>query len=311
MAFWALAAIVGVVEAPGVVVGAGIIAFGLVVGGGLMAARALRNMTRPLDDLIEASTRIEAGDYGVQVPVGGGGGVRSLTRAFNQMSTQLQVADERRRVFLADVTHELRTPLTVIQGQLEAIEQGIYEADPEHIASLLSQARLMSGLVEDLHTIARAEVGALALDITPTDLNDIAEQVVASLAPTGGRGGVELRLQRSPNALVAMLDVAATRRVLANIVGNAITHATGASTIVVSVDGDAAAGRIDVSDDGPGMPPELVTHAFERFTKGDASRGSGLGLAIARDLVVAQGGTVELSSTVGVGTRISISVPLR
>ena len=140
---WALAAIVGVVEAAPIVTAGGVVAFVVVVVGVLLAGRALRRMTEPLDDLIDASSRIEAGDYTARVPVAGGGGMRSLTRAFNRMSEELQATDERRRAFLADVTHELRTPLTVIQGQLEAIEDGVYEADAERVAALLAQARQM------------------------------------------------------------------------------------------------------------------------------------------------------------------------
>lgn len=306
MAFWALAAIVGFVEAPPLVVGAGVVAFVLVLVGGLVAARSLRAMTRPLDDLIEASGRIESGDYTVRVPMSGGGGVRSLTRAFNQMSTQLQASDERRRVFLAEVTHELRTPLTVIQGQLEAMQDGIYEADPDRVAALLSQARQMASLIEDLHTISLAEVGALELELAPADLNTVAEEVVAAFTPAAELQGVTLKAEVRTNTVAVVLDRSATRRVLGNIVSNALRHTPAAGTVSLVVSLDGPRGVIETIDSGPGMPPELAARAMERFEKGSDSDGSGLGLAIARELMEVQGGSIELASTVGEGTRVKI-----
>jgi signal transduction histidine kinase len=306
MALWALAAIIGIVDASPVVVGAGIAAFVAVVVGAVLAARLLRSMTRPLDDLVEASQRIEAGDFTTRVAVSGGGGVRSLTRAFNQMSAELQASDERRRVFLADVTHELRTPLTVIGGQLEAIEDGIYEADPERIAALLAQVRQMSRLIEDLHTISLAEVGALRLDLGTRDLNEVAEEIVATLAPQALLKRVDLRLESAAVPVMATLDVDASRRVLANVITNAFRHTDARGTVTVAVRASGGEPAIDVHDTGSGMPPELVELAFERFARGGASSGSGLGLAIARDLVEAQGGKISLASEVGTGTQVRI-----
>lgn len=309
MALWALAAIVGLVEAPPIVTAGGVVAFVVVVAGVLLAGRALRRMTEPLDELIDASSRIEAGDYTARVPVAGSGGMRSLTRAFNRMSEELQATDERRRAFLADVTHELRTPLTVIQGQLEAIEDGVYEADAERVAALLAQARQMSGLVEDLRTISLAEVGALELQPAPSDLGALAEEAVAGFGPAAHLAGVELAAEVPPEPIVANLDLAASQRIVGNLVGNALRHTPAGGHVQLRVGGAADQGWLEVADDGPGIEPELVERVFERFQKGPASTGSGLGLAIARDLVEAQGGTIELSSTVGQGTRLRVAFP--
>lgn len=310
MAIWALAAIVGLVEAPPVVTGGGIVAFAMVVAGGLLAGRALRRMTQPLDALIEASGRIEAGDYSARVPVSGGGEMRSLTRAFNQMSAELQTADERRRAFLADVTHELRTPLTIIQGQLEAMEDGVYEADPERIAALLAQARQMSRLIEDLRTISLAEVGALELRPGPVDLSALAEETVAGFAPSAQLAVVELDLTPAGGSVIAELDAAATQRVLGNLITNALRHTPTGGSVQVAVTTDAGDGVVEITDTGRGMDADMAARAFDRFEKGSDSPGSGLGLAIARDLVEAQGGRIGLASAPGQGTRAWVRFPL-
>jgi two-component system sensor histidine kinase BaeS len=307
LGMWAAAAIVGIVKAPSIVVAAGIVAF-LVIGIGAAAAvRGFRRLSLPLDELIEASGRIEAGDYGARVSVGGSGEMRSLSRAFNQMSERLETSDARRRAFIADVAHELRTPLTVMQGQLEAIEDGAYQPDPEHISALLSHTRLMSRLVEDLRTISLAEVGALRLDLRAVDVVAVSDEVVAAYQSTAIASGVELRVEiQAPSSAVA--DPAALGRVLGNLISNAIRHTPegGHVTVRVAPRGDAAGTLIEVADDGEGMAAELADRAFERFEKGPESDGSGLGLAIARDLVEAQRGRIELDSEVGAGTTVRI-----
>jgi two-component system sensor histidine kinase BaeS len=310
MAIWAAAAIVGIVDAPPIVTAGGVVAFAIVIVGVLVVGRALRRMAAPLDDLIEASGRIEAGDYTARVAVSGSGDMRSLTRAFNKMSERLQASDERRRAFLADVTHELRTPLTVIQGQLEAIEDGVYEADAERVSALLTQARQMTGLVEDLHTISLAEVGALQLQPQPADLNAVAEEVVAGFAPAAELARVDLRAAALAEPVLANIDGPATRRVLGNLVSNALRHTSSGGSITLLVGAEGTSGHIEVADTGSGMNPAFAERAFDRFGKGPDSPGSGLGLAIARDLVEAQAGTITLTSTLGTGTRVRVAFPL-
>lgn len=308
---WAAAAIVGVVEAPPIVVAAGIVAFIVVAVGAVAAARGFRRLSAPLDDLIEASGRIEAGDYGARVPVSGGREMRTLGRAFNQMSERLEASDARRRAFLADVAHELRTPLTVMQGQLEAIEDGVYEADAERIAALLSHARSMARLVEDLRTISLAEVGALELELVEVDVAALCEEVAAAYRPSAESHGVTLGVE-VVQPIRAIADAASLGRVLGNLVSNAIRHTRTGGRVTIRISGDLAseAAVIEVVDDGEGMTAELAATAFERFAKGPGSDGSGLGLAIAADLVEAQNGRIELDSELGAGTHVRVQLAM-
>jgi two-component system sensor histidine kinase BaeS len=304
---WAAAALLGLVEAPPIVVGAGFVAFILVAIGAVAVARGFRRLSAPLDELIEASGRIEAGDYSTRVTVDGSGETRSLARAFNQMSERLQMSDARRRAFLADVAHELRTPLTVMQGQLEAVEDGVYQPDAEHIAALLSHTRSMARLVEDLRTISLAEVGALELSVRPVDVVALGHEVAAAYRSTAADGDIELQVDGLERA-GAMADRSALSRVLGNLVSNAIRHTAAGGHVVIRISSRTEDGLtlIDVVDDGAGMTAELIGHAFERFEKGPGSEGSGLGLAIARDLIEAQGGHIELHSEIDEGTTVRI-----
>ena len=309
LGLWAAAAILRLVQAPGVVVAAGIVAFVVIGIATLAAARWFRKLTRPLDELIEASARIEAGDYATRVSIDGSREIRSLGRAFNQMSERLETSERQRRAFLADVTHELRTPLTVLQGQLEAIGDGVYEPDADRIAGLLAHARQMSGLVEDLHTISLAEVGSLHLTLAPTELTALIDDVVSSYLPAAQLADIELTAAPAPAGIEVSVDASAMRRVIANLTTNAIRHTAAGGHVRVGVRAAGAQVLLDVVDDGSGMESDFVERAFERFEKGAGSDGSGLGLAIARDLVEAQHGSIALRSELGQGTAVTITLP--
>jgi signal transduction histidine kinase len=310
VAIWAAAAIVGAVEAPPIVVAAGLVALVVVLIGAAGSFRAFRRISQPLDALIAAAGRVEAGDYSARVPVEGTGEMRSLARSFNQMAARLETGDARRRAFLADVAHELRTPLTILQGQLEAIADGIYPADPERMSALLAQTTSMARLVEDLRTISLAEVGGLELRLVVGDIRPLLEEVVLAQQESARIGGLRLFVEPAAGSAMARLDVSALRRVLANVVSNAIRHTPPAGSVGLAAR-PTAGGRVSISvrDTGSGISSELVPRVFDRFVKGEASAGSGLGLAIARELVDAMGGSIDLSSREGAGTTVTIDLP--
>jgi signal transduction histidine kinase len=311
LGLWAVSAIVGVVEAPPIVVAGGIVALVVIAVGASASFRAFRRISEPLDALVAAAGRVEAGDYSVRVPVADAGEMGSLTRAFNQMASRLEAGDARRRAFLAEVAHELRTPLTVLQGQLEAMADGIYPADRDRLVALQAQTRAMARLVDDLRTISLAEVGALDLHPVVADLVPLLDEIVMAHEPAARRQGVRLTAGPVSAPALARIDLTATRRVLANIVANSLRHTPAGGRVELVVHDDASSDRatIVVRDTGTGVPADLLPNVFERFVKGGASDGTGLGLAIARDLVEAMGGRIEMASQEGVGTTVTIRLP--
>lgn len=312
---WALAALIGLVTAPPIVKAGGLIALAVIGMAAFTAARMVRRMAAPIDDLVDAAARIEAGDYSVRVIERGPPQMRSLARAFNGMSTRLADLDARRRTFLADVAHELRTPLSVIEGQLEAIEDGIYPADAEHLAPIHEQVRTLEKLIDDLRTLALAEAGSLSLDRKPADLGAIVDEFVTAFASQPTAAGARLTSEVEPGLPLASLDASRIRQVLGNLVNNAFRHVTARGLVKVVVR-RARAGEppewlvLEVSDNGSGIAPDLLPTVFDRFVKDASSPGSGLGLAIARDLVQAHGGTIAAESPTGQGTTIRVTLPL-
>jgi signal transduction histidine kinase len=269
---------------------------------------AARRVTRPMDGLIDAAGRIEAGDYSVQVPESGPRDLRSVARAFNEMSARLKASDEERRGFLAELAHEFRTPLTVIRGQAEAIADGVYPGDAAHLAPILDATQALDRLVEDLRTLVLTDAGSLVLHKEPTDLGALAADTVESFQTQAEAAHVTLSAEAADNLPPVEVDPARIRSVIGNLLSNAIRHTPEGGSVKVGVGGSGSDVVVTVTDTGEGIPPELLTHVFERFVKGASSPGSGLGLAIAHDIVTAHGGKLEIQSAAGSGTTITMKL---
>lgn len=308
---WALAALAGLVSAPPLVLAGGLVATVLVFIALAVSLSGVRRMSAPIDDLSDAAERIEHGDYSTRVTERGPRQVRSLVHAFNQMSARLGDLDSGRRTFLADVAHELRTPLTVIEGQLEAIEDGVYPADAAHLAPIREQIRTLDQLIDDLRTVALAESGSLTLERGPTDLGLLLDDVVAAYSAQARAADVSLRADHQAGQPAAFADPQRIRQVLGNLLANSLRHtpAGGHVTLSTRPSVDGATLTVEVSDTGRGIAPDLLPRVFDRFVKEAGSPGSGLGLAICRDIVRAHGGDIEISSQPGQGARVTFSLP--
>jgi signal transduction histidine kinase len=272
-------------------------------------ARAVRRAAVPVGDLIEASERMEGGDFSARVPERGPREVRSLARAFNSMSSRLEEMEQQRQSTLADVSHELRTPLAVIQGNVEALIDGVYPADAEHLEPILEATRDMERLIEDLRTLSLAEAHRLVLHREPTDLGTLLPEVVAGYRSQAEENGIQLIVTVADSVPVLDLDPARMREVVGNLLANALRHTPsgGSVDLAARLVGDQV--EVTVRDTGRGMESEQLNRIFERFYRSPDSPGSGLGLPIARDLVEAHGGTLTATSAPGQGTTVRFTLP--
>lgn len=271
--------------------------------------RVFRGLARPVGELVDAASQIEAGDFTVRVRERGPREVRQVARAFNEMAEQLQATDTRRRVFLADVSHELRTPLSVIRGRAEGIMDGVYPGDSEHVAPVLEAARTLERLIEDLRTLALADAGGLTLHREPVDVGVLVRETMATFEGSAADRAVRLEAEVGPDLPLVHADPGRIQSVLSNLITNAIRHTPSGGLVRVAAGRVSNGVEVSVSDSGEGIAPDLLPNIFERFVKGSSSSGSGLGLAIARDLVVAHGGRIEARSQPGSGTTIRFSLP--
>ncbi|GGL89874.1 two-component sensor histidine kinase [Streptomyces fumigatiscleroticus] len=297
-----------VAAAPTVAVAAGVAL--AVILGALLLSRAV---LRPVRAMTSAAKALGEGDLTRRVPVSGRDEIAQLGGAFNRMADSIQAGEERQRRLIGDIAHELRTPLANLRGYLEALRDGVVEPDPDLLASLHEEALLQQRIVDDLQDLALAEAGALTYHPTEVDLRDLLETSRTAHHAQAESAGIALELQ-APRPVTVTADPDRLRQVVGNLVGNALraTAAGGAVTLVLIPRGELAV--VEVRDTGKGIAAEDLPHLFDRFWRADASRGratggSGLGLSIARQIVTDHRGTIEVRSTVGVGTTFTIVLP--
>src|SRR5438132_9576948 len=306
--FWTLATALGAPDVVGNVARG--VALLVVVYGFLFTARSLRRLVAPTGDVIEAVGRVADGDLSTRVRERGPREARALARAFNAMTSRLEASEEQRRRLLADVSHELRTPLSVVQGNLEALVDGVHPPDEEHLLAILDETKVLSRLVEDLRTLSLAESGALTLHREPTDLAALAKETITSFEAQAEQAGITLDADARADLPLADTDPVRAREILANLVANALRYTPRGGRVRVDASQDDGQIALVVSDTGAGIPPDAPGRIFDRFYKSAESRGAGLGLAIAKQLVEAHGGTIAATSVVGQGTQIRFTLPI-
>jgi len=287
----------------------------LLVLGILFVGGRVRTITKPIDELVEATRRVTGGDYSVRVarPRGRPRELVELAAGFNTMTERLEANERQRRSLLADVSHELRTPLAVVRGNVEAIVDGVHPADPEHLGAILDETLVLSRLVEDLRTVALSEAGTLPLHREPTDLGLLIDEAARSFETLAAGAGVTIVARPVAGDLPLLeIDPVRIREVLDNLLANALRYTPAGGRLTISTERPAPGAFVEVAvaDTGSGIAPEVVDHLFDRFTKSADSRGSGLGLAIARNLVEAHGGRISAESRSGAGTTIRFSLPI-
>jgi two-component system sensor histidine kinase BaeS len=282
------------------------------IAGIVLTVRVLRAITKPVSELGDAAARVEEGDYGVRVepPTGGPGELRTLVSTFNTMAARLETEDATRRRLLADVSHELRTPLAVIQGNLEALLDGVYPPDAAHIGPILEETRVLERLIDDLRTLSLAESGALPLHREPTDPAVLLEDVATAHRARADAAEVTLVVRVERGLRPIEIDPVRIRQVVSNLVDNAIRAMPDGGSIELAAASSGDGLAISVADDGPGIPEEIRSSVFERFTKSASSRGSGLGLSIDLAIILDHDGTIEASpGPGGRGTIMRIQLP--
>ncbi len=269
----------------------------------------------PLSGIFNAIDSVSEGNLSVRVKEHNSDVFSELIKRFNKMVEELERADKQRRNLTADIAHELRTPLHIIQGNLEGVLDGVYEATPDHINNTLDETRLLARLVEDLQTLSLAETGQLPLHPTRFLLADLITDLTSSFSAQAKTQGVELLSQIDDITQELTADYDRLNQVLSNLISNALRHTPSGGKISLeaeSIQVQERSVRIRVKDTGVGIAPENLPFIFDRFWRGEKSRtnrsNSGLGLAISKQLVLAHKGTIDVESEVGKGTTFTIEL---
>ena len=287
---------------------------------------AVRRAFRPLRHIEDTAEAIARGDLTRRIPTHAAEDeVASLSRSLNSMLAQIEASfaareksEERMRQFVADASHELRTPLATVRGYAELYRQGALTA-PDALDNAMgrieSEASRMSGLVEDLLTLARLDETP-DLSTRPVDLTVLAGDAVQDTHVREPRRRITLHGIDGPLGPVhALGDEAALRQVLVNLIGNAVRHTPDGTPIEVAVGYSEDMAVVEVRDHGPGIPRTEAVKVFQRFYRSDPSRGrvggggNGLGLAIVSAIVSHHGGRVGVTETPGGGATFVVQIP--
>ncbi|NUU04735.1 MtrAB system histidine kinase MtrB [Leifsonia sp. C5G2] len=283
----------------------------------------VRFVVEPIRVAAQTSERLAAGDLAVRIPEKGEDVFASLARSFNGMADSLQsqinqlaTLSQLQQRFVSDVSHELRTPLTTIRLAGDVIydqREGFAPATARTAELLHTQVERFDRLLSDLLEISRYDAGSVVLDAEPTNLVRLAEDCVDELRTLAEQNGSELTLDAPGGYFDVPMDPRRIRRVVRNLIGNAIEHGEG-RPVVVTVDSNESAVALTVRDYGIGMNPQDTGHVFDRFWRADPSRkrtlgGTGLGLAISLEDATLHSGWLQVWSAPGAGSCFRLTLP--
>ncbi len=262
----------------------------------------VRRVADPIEQLASAADKLADRVYPVELPSGGfSREMRKLNGAFERMSSDLQLSEERRVNLLADLAHELRTPLATINAYIDGLEDGVVPARAESWATLRLQISRLNRLVEDLKLASATDERSLSMRFVPVDLDELIRSAMAIFAARCEVEGKQLRYNNSSEKLMIKADQERFGQVFSNLLDNAYRHTSRGGAIEISVTDLGQEIAIEVADDGVGINQESLGRVFERFFREDLSRevnntGSGLGLTIARNIVELHHGSIEAIS---------------
>jgi signal transduction histidine kinase len=283
------------------------------IGGAFLSGRALK----PVREVALAADAIQAENLAARLPVRGADEFAQLTGVLNRMLERLEAAFERQRRFTGDASHELRTPLSVIKATSSLATTDEWDAETSRRAmhSIESAADRAERIVEDLLLLARADADTLLREPQPVNLERVLSAAVEEARLIAFKGTPILLEASEIAGLRVPGDVDQLSRVFTNLLTNALRHTPAEGRILVTAERQAGGLVVQVADNGEGIAAEHLAHLGERFYRVDTARGrrrggAGLGLAICRAIVGAHHGTMTIDSSEGVGTVVSVTLPL-
>jgi signal transduction histidine kinase len=272
-----------------------------------------RRIARPLEALTAAADEVAGGNYAVSLPERSGGSeVERLASRFGEMAAKLAESEELSRHFLMSVSHELRTPLTAIRGHVAALREGVLDDDEEaqgrSLEVIAEEALRLERLVGDVLDLAKLDARRFALLREEVDMRALCERAYAAFAEEARTRGIEYELEVDEGA-VLVTDGDRVLQIVTNLIANALHWTPRGGHVDLGLAAQNGEVRVAVADSGPGIEPQQRERIFRPFWSGDGG-GTGLGLTIARELALALGGSLEVDSEPGRGSRFVLVLPV-
>jgi signal transduction histidine kinase len=273
------------------------------------------SFTRRLRKIMVSMRIIREGDYSHKVKMGGNDELTVLGNEFNDLVERLQISEQKRRNFVSDASHELKTPLASIKLLSDSILQNDMDSETvkEFVGDIGNEADRLNRMTQKLLSLTRIESqedsDCEIVNIAPT-----VDRVVRMLTGIAGENQISIftNIQQDCPILIIEDDL---YQIIFNLVENGIKYNVPGGSLTVTVDRIDENAIVSVKDTGVGIPPDSVTHVFERFYRVDKARsrksgGSGLGLSIVRNMIERNGGSITVESTVGEGSTFTLSFPV-
>lgn len=276
-----------------------------------------RKLLMPIQRLTLGAKALVAGAYNTQINVSSNDELGQLADNFNLLARTLLRNEQLRKHWIADISHELRTPLAILQGEIEAVQDGIRELSQDTLQSLHAEVINLTQLVDDLYELSLSDLGANHYSQTAVDLSECLDDVVQSFASRFKASGLELRFSHaSETAILIQADARRLRQLLVNILENSRRYSTAGGFCDISVSRSDTLITIIIQDTPPGVPDASLAKLFERLYRVDKSRnrelgGAGLGLAICKAIVSAHHGDIHAFHSSYGGLGIKITLPLQ
>jgi signal transduction histidine kinase len=267
-----------------------------------------------LKNVYDLANQISLGKRDITIPVKGPEEVRRLAATLNEMSKELKKQEDWRHHLMEDLAHELRTPLTSLLSQIEAIVDGVYEADNERMQDIYEELIRLSRLVNDLERLSEAEGARFTMNIRRTNMVQLAKRVYSNYLPVARSKSIKLNFESANVPCYAEVDRDKIVQVISNLVLNAIKYTPEGGKVTLGVDWNVNETIIYCEDNGMGISEQDLPYIFNRLYRADKSRsrfsgGVGLGLSIAKALVEAHDGKIEAESQLGKGSRFTVTLP--
>ena len=275
----------------------------------------VRSIVEPLAGITETARQIADGSYGVQIEKKFDDEIGELTDTINDMSMKIKQSEKTQSEFISSVSHELRTPLTAITGWAETLQSGELR-DPKDVAKdmdiIVSEARRLTNMVEELLEFSRIEDGRFTLSVEPLDLKAELEDAVYTYTEFFRKEGIELVYQECEEEMLPISgDPERLRQVFCNLLDNAGKHGGAGKHIDVSVKPEDGYATIQIRDRGPGIPEAELPFIKNKFYKGSSkARGSGIGLAVCEEIVSRHNGILDIGNAEGGGCLVTIRIPI-
>ena len=276
----------------------------------------IRSIVDPVAGITETAKRIAAGSYGVQIEKRYDDEIGALTDTINDMSLKINQSEKMKNEFISSVSHELRTPLTAINGWAETIMNGeVRDAGDvkKGMGIIVSEARRLTNMVEELLEFSRIEDGRFTLSVEPLDLKAELEDAVYTYREFFRREGIELTYQDCPEEMLPISgDPERLRQVFCNLLDNAAKHGGSGKRIDTSISREGEFEVVRVRDYGPGIPEAELPFIKQKFYKGSSkARGSGIGLAVCDEIVGLHNGIFTIGNADGGGAVVTICLPVK